>query len=287
MTLSQAASTLSPARRRRGRGVSWFEAVLWLCGGLLIAFVVLPLVRLLTAVPVSALRSAAANAEIRDALTRSLVDASITAVIATVLGAPLGYLLARRAFPGRAVVEAVVDLPLAVPHTVAGIALLLVYGRAGWIGSPASNLGVSFYGADAGIIVAMLFVSAPFAVDSAKVAFGSLDPGLEKAARSLGARPSYTFRRVTLPLAYRGVLAGGVLVYARSISEFGALAILAYYPVTAPVEIYNLFLRGGLTDAAAASVLLLIVTLATFLVLRVLVGGRLWGDLAWRDQHHA
>jgi molybdate/tungstate transport system permease protein len=264
--------------------LSWFEAILWLCSGLLIALVLLPLVRLLTAVPFSALKGAAASAEIRDALTRSLVDATITAVIATVLGAPLGYLLARRSFPGRTLVEAIVDLPLAVPHTVAGIALLLVYGRAGWVGAPASHLGVSFYGADPGIVVAMLFVSAPFAVDSAKVAFGSLDPGLERAARSLGARPGYTFRRITLPLASRGVLAGTVLVYARSISEFGALAILAYYPATAPVEIYSLFLRGGLTDSAAAAVLLLIVTLATFLVLRVLVRGRLWGDLAWRDQ---
>ena len=88
----------------------------------------------------------------------------------------------------------------------------------------------------------MLFVSAPFAVNSARVAFESIDPSLERAARSLGATPFYAFRRITLALGARGILAGAVLVYARAIAEFGAVVIIAFYPVTAPVEIYNLFL---------------------------------------------
>jgi len=94
-----------------------------------------------------------------------------------------------------------------------------------------------------------------------------------RAARSLGATPAHAFRRVTLPLAARGVLTGAVLVYARSISEFGAVVILAYYPATAPVQIYTLFLTSGLTDSASAAVLLLVVSLATFLVLRTLASG--------------
>jgi molybdate/tungstate transport system permease protein len=121
----------------------------------------------------------------------------------------------------------------------------------------------------------MLFVSCPFAVNSARVAFEAVDPRLERAAQSLGATPWHAFRRVTLPLAMRGVLTGTVLVYARSISEFGAVVIIAYYPATAPVEIYNLFLQSGLTQSAAAAVVLLIVTLATFLVFRTLASGRL------------
>jgi molybdate/tungstate transport system permease protein len=249
--------------------------VIWLLGGLLLAFIVLPILRLATTSSVASLRQAADTAAIRDATLLSLQAAAITAGIATLLGVPLAYLLARRSFRGRGVVQAVVDLPLVVPHTVAGIALLFLFGRTGWVGGPAAHLGVFFYGSQWGIVTAMLFVSAPFAVNSARVAFEAIDPALERAARSLGATPWHAFRRVTLPLGLRGVLTGAVLVYARSISEFGAVVIIAYYPATAPVEIYNLFLQSGLTQSASAAVVLLIVTLATFLVFRTLASGGL------------
>jgi molybdate/tungstate transport system permease protein len=268
------------ARRAWPSGV--FQALLWLASGLLIAFIVLPLVRLAATSSPSSLISAAREAEVRDAVLLSLQDAAITAAIATVLGVPLAYLLAQRRIPAPGLVQAIVDLPLAVPHTVAGIALLFLLGRTGWVGAPAGHLGVSFYGSQWGIVAAMLFVSAPFAVNSARVAFEAIDPNLERAARSLGATRAHAFRRVTLPLGARGVLTGAVLVYARSIAEFGAVVIIAYYPVTAPVEIYNLFLRSGLAAASAASVLLLIVALATFLVLRTLASGS-WLWIADRD----
>ena len=261
-----------PARRWPG---GWFGAAMWTAGGLLLAFIVLPIVRLAATSPPASLRQAAATAAIRDATLLSLQAAAITAAIATVFGVPLAWLLARGTFRGRALVQAVVDLPLVVPHTVAGIALLFLLGRTGWVGGPAGRLGISFYGTQLGIIAAMLFVSVPFAVNSARVAFEAIDPRLEQAARSLGATGWHTFRRVTLPLGLRGVLTGAVLVYARSISEFGAVVIIAYYPATAPVEIYNLFLQSGLTQSAAAAVVLLIVTLSTFLVFRTLASGRL------------
>jgi molybdate/tungstate transport system permease protein len=259
----------------RGRPAIWFGAVMWLLGGLLLAFITLPILRLATTTSVAGLRQAAAMTEVRDATLLSIQAAAITAVIATLLGVPLAWLLARRRFPGRGVVQAVVDLPLVVPHTVAGIALLFLFGRTGWVGGAAGHLGVDFYGSPWGIVTAMLFVSAPFAVNSARVAIEAIDPRLERAARGLGATPWYAFRRITLPLALRGVLTGAVLVYARSISEFGAVVIIAYYPATAPVEIYNLFLQSGLTQSASAAVVLLIVSLATFLVFRTLASGRL------------
>ncbi len=241
------------------------------------AFIVLPLIRLGTTTSLSSLSAAARTAEIRDAILLSLQDAAIAAGIATLLGAPLAYLLAQGRMPLPGVVQAVVDLPLAVPHTVAGIALLFLLGRTGWVGAPAGHLGISFYGSQWGIVAAMLFVSAPFAVNSARIAFEAIDPNLERAARSLGATPWQTFRRITLPLGARGVATGAVLVYARSIAEFGAIVIIAYYPVTAPVEIYNIYLRTGLEQAAAAAVILLIVALATFVVLLALASGRgLW-----------
>jgi molybdate/tungstate transport system permease protein len=246
--------------------------------GLLIAFIVVPLVRLGASSSPSSVGAAAANSEIRGAVLLSLQDAAITAALATLFGVPLAYLLARRRIPLAGLVQAIVDLPLAVPHTVAGIALLFALGRTGWVGAPASHVGISFYGSQWGIVAAMLFVSVPFAVNSARVAFEAIDPTYERAARSLGATPAYTFRRILLPLAARGVFTGAVLVYARAIAEFGAVVIIAYYPVTAPVEIYNLFLQSGLTQAASAAVLLLLVSLATFLVLRTLAAGwSVWG----------
>jgi molybdate/tungstate transport system permease protein len=268
-----------PAATASSRTGRWpagpFQVMAWLLGGLLLAFIVLPLIRLAATSSVSSLRQAAASAQIRDATLLSLQDAAITAGIATLFAVPLAYVLARHRFPGRGTIQALVDLPLAVPHTVAGIALLFLLGRTGWIGGPAGRIGISFYGSQWGIVAAMLFVSCPFAVNSARVAFEAIDPRLEQAARSLGATPWHAFRRVTLPLGLRGVLTGAVLVYARSISEFGAVVIIAYYPATAPVEIYNLFLQSGLTQSASAAVVLLIVTLATFLVLRTLASGRL------------
>jgi molybdate/tungstate transport system permease protein len=263
----------------RSRSGGWFFALFWLLGGLLVTSIVLPLVRLVSTTSPDSLGRAVSDADLRAALMVSVQDAAITAVIATALGVPLAYLLARRRFRGRALVLALVDLPLVVPHTVAGIALLFVYGRHGWLGAPAGNAGLSFYGTHAGIVVAMLFVSAPFAVNSVRVALEGIDPNLERAARSLGASPAHVFRRITLPLAARGVLTGAVLVYARSISEFGAVLILAYYPATAPVEIYNRFLTSGLTDSAAAAVLLLAVSLASFFVLRAVAWGWQFGDV--------
>ncbi|MBO0830893.1 MAG: ABC transporter permease [Actinobacteria bacterium] len=270
----------APGRASASRGFgSWpsgaFGAIIWLLGGLLLAFVVLPLIRLAATSSIGSLRQAAASAQIRDATLLSLQAAAITAGIATLFGVPLAYLLARRAFRGRGVVQALVDLPLAVPHTVAGIALLFLLGRTGWVGAAAGHIGVSFYGSQWGIVAAMLFVSCPFAVNSARVAFEAIDPRIEQAARGLGGTPWHVFRRITVPLSLRGILTGAVLVYARSISEFGAVVIVAYYPATAPVEIYNLFLQSGLTQSASAAVVLLIVSLATFLVLRTLATGRL------------
>jgi molybdate/tungstate transport system permease protein len=265
-----------PASNRARRWPSSaFGAISWLLGGLLLAFIVLPLIRLGATSSVRSVHQAAASAQIRDATLLSLQDAAITAGIAVLFGVPLAYVLARHTFRGRGAIQALVDLPLAVPHTVAGIALLFLLGRTGWIGVPAARIGVSFYGSQWGIVAAMLFVSCPFAVNSARVAFEAIDPRIEQAARSLGATPWHAFRRITVPLGARGILTGAVLVFARSISEFGAVVIIAYYPATAPVEIYNLFLQSGLTQSASAAVVLLIVSLATFLVLRTLATGRL------------
>jgi molybdate/tungstate transport system permease protein len=134
-----------------------------LCGGILLAFILLPLLRLAASQSAGSLARSAALADVRQAITLSLEAALITALLAALLGVPLAYLLARSRFRGRAVVAAIIDLPLAVPHTVAGIALLFVLGRQGLIGAPLAALfGLRFWGTLAGIVAAMLFVSIPY-----------------------------------------------------------------------------------------------------------------------------
>lgn len=243
--------------------------VFWLFGGVLVAFIAIPLLGLAAMQSGATLLRVAAKPSIEEAIALSLEAALLTVAAAALLGVPLAYGLARGAFPGKGFLAALVDVPLAVPHTVAGIALLSVFGRRGVLGAPAEALfGLRFWGSLAGVVAAMLFVSAPYTVSAARIGFESVDPRLEKVARTLGLGPWRTFWRVTLPLARRSIMTGLVLTYARAISEFAAVAILAYYPMTAPIKVYELFLRFGLHDAAAMAVLLMIVCLALFVLLR-------------------
>ncbi len=243
----------------------------WFCGSVLLAFLVVPLVALATHQSAQNLGQVAGMADVRAAIALSLEGAFLSATLAVLAGVPLAYVLARTRFPGKEVIAALIDLPLAVPHTVAGIALLMVFGRQGIFGEPLQTLvGLRFWGTLAGIVVAMLFVSAPYTVNAARIGFEAVDPRLEQIARTLGLGPWRTFLRITLPLAWHSIMTGVTLTYARSISEFGAVVILVYYPMTAPVMIYELFLRFGLEQAAGAAVLLLIVSLALFVLLRAL-----------------
>ena len=265
----------SPAQNWRRRGApsrpSGLYLLCWFLGSILVAFLVIPLIALAVSQSGASLAEVARMADVRDAIVLSLEGALLSASLAALVGVPLAYGLARTAFPGKSVIAALIDLPLAVPHTVAGIALLMVFGRQGVLGEPLQALaGLKFWGTLAGIVVAMLFVSAPYTVNAARIGFEMTNPRLEKIARTLGLGPWRTFFRIALPLARRSIMTGVTLTYARSISEFGAVVILVYYPMTAPVKIYELFLRFGLDQAASAAVLLLAVSLALFLLLRTL-----------------
>jgi molybdate/tungstate transport system permease protein len=248
----------------------------WLLGSVVLAFVLVPLLALVAAPGIQGVLRAAAMPDVRAAIALSLGAALAAAALAALFGVPLAYVLARSAFPGKGVVEAIVDLPLTVPHTVAGIALLLAFGRNGVLGAPAGAwFGLRFWGTGAGIVVAMLFVSLPYAVNAARIGFEeAIDPHLEKVARTLGAGPWRVFTRIALPLAWRGVMAGITLTFARAISEFATVALLAYYPMTAPIKIYELFLSFGLGESTGAAVLFLAIVLLLFIALRQLAYGR-------------
>ncbi|MGC9125600.1 MAG: ABC transporter permease subunit, partial [Caldisericaceae bacterium] len=211
-----------------------------------------------------------------NAIVNSIVFSLVTAALAVILGIPLAYLMARKSF-GRleGVVEGVSDIPLAVPHTVAGIALLLIYGRDGTLGSLFyRTFGIKLTGTSIVVVIAMLFVSFPFFVDAAREGFRSVDEALENASRSLGASAFSTFLRINLPLSIQSILAGFLSTWARAISEFGAVVILAYYPMTAPVKIYDAFTQYNLSVSIAIAATLLLFSLAIFIGLKVLTRER-------------
>ena len=192
-------------------------------------------------------------------------------MIGFVVGVPLAYVLARKEFPGKRIVEGIIDLPIVFPHTAAGVALLTVWGRDGVVGRVLAPLGITFTETVAGIVLAMLFVSLPFLVDTAREAFAMVDPRYEHVARTLGSSPGGAFARVTFPQAWRGVLAGGVLMWGRGISEFGAVVILAYNPKVISVLTYERFEGFGLRAAQPPAVLIVIVAFVVFVGLRTLL----------------
>lgn len=252
---------------------TWSRAFLGGLGAVLVLFVVGPVLRLLLESSPHELSEALRDPELRDSILLTLITATAATVIAALLGIPLAYLLARRSFPGRRLIQALIDLPVVIPHPVAGIALLLFLGRRSPVGSTLAGLGLEFVSHVPGIVAAMLFVSAPILVSGAREAFRGVDPQLERVARTLGDTGWGAFRRVTLPLAGRGILAGSILAWARSVSEFGAIVILTYNPKVASIFIFDRFTAFGLPAAIPAAVLLLLVALTVFLIVRVLQPG--------------
>jgi len=212
---------------------------------------------------------AAENKSVIGSIFLSLYAGFLATVLAFFLGVPTGYILARSDFPGKRLVESIIDVPVVVPHTVAGIAILTVFGSRGLIGGPLNDY-IQFRDAIPGIVVAMLFVSVPYLANSAREGFKSVDPRLENVARSLGAPLWKAFLLVSLPLSARHILIGAIMTWARAISEFGAVVLIAYYPMIGPTLIYDRFLSYGLSASRPIAVLLILVTLSIFIVIRVL-----------------
>jgi molybdate/tungstate transport system permease protein len=235
-------------------------------------FVAGPLLGLLATGGASGVAALATDAELRSSLLLT-ISAATLATLAGIIGAtPVAYALARGRFRGRSLLAAVIDLPLLIPHPVAGIALLLVLGRQTPIGRALWAAGVQLTGSLLGIVCAMLFVSAPLYVSAAREAFDRVDPRFEGVARTLGDGPWRALRRVTLPLAWRGLLAAGIVMWARAVSEFGAIVILVYHPRVASVLSYERFTTYGLRGALPVAAILVLVALIPLALLRALRG---------------
>ena len=239
----------------------------------LLALLVLPVGALILRGGVDGVRQLAADVELQRALSLTAVTATVVVLATMLLGTPLAYLLARDKMPAGALVSALLDLPLLIPHPVAGIALLLAFGRASVAGSVLARAGWQIVGTPLGIALAMTFVAAPLYVSSAREALARVDPRYESVARTLGDPAWRAVWRITLPLAGRGLLAAAVMQWARAVSEFGAIVILTYNPKVASVLSYDRFTAFGLDAALPVAAVLVLLALVPLLVLRSLRAG--------------
>jgi len=252
---------------RRARRLNWFEMILAFLGSLVLLLVLAPLIRITLATPVGDLHKAIIDHEVLRSIAITIYSAFLATFFSAIAGIPLAYLLARKKFVGRSLLLAVIDLPIVVPHSAAGIALLTVIGRNSLIGR---IFGHSLAGTVAGISIAMAFVSLPLLINGAREAFAAVPPRLEKAARTLGAPPARVFFTVSLPLAWRGIASAMIMMWARGISEFGAVVIIAYHPMVTPVMVFQRFNDYGLVAARSVAVLLILICVALFVILRAL-----------------
>ncbi|HOP40240.1 MAG TPA: ABC transporter permease [Geobacteraceae bacterium] len=240
------------------------------CGIMVLTFILLPLVEMLTAPSGAMLRETLKDKNVIHSIWLSIYTAAAASGIAFLVGTPLAYVLARTHFRGKHFIESIIDLPIVIPHPVVGIAILGVAGKNHWLGQFLYELGIRIMGSTTGIITVLTFVGMPFYINALKAGFESISPRLENVSRSLGASMWSTFIRITFPLAWRSVLVGLIMCCARSISEFGAVVVVAYHPMIAPVLIYERFEAYGLKYSQPVAVWLVLVCLSLFLALRIL-----------------
>jgi molybdate/tungstate transport system permease protein len=212
------------------------------------------------------------------ALMISIEASAISMAIMTLLSIPLGYLLARANLPWKRFWICLVFLPMVMPDLAAGILLLKTFGPYGIIGQPLDAKNISLTNNLAGIVLAQLFVGAPFVIVSALSGFASVDPKLELAAATLGDSQWHVFRRISLPLASPGIAAGLTLAWIRAMGEFGSTLIVAYNPHSLPVYMWVKFESDGLTGALPVAFCL--VMLATTAVVISMLFSRVAGFAA-------
>lgn len=242
-----------------------------LLAGVFFLFLGIPLASLVLRASPLVVWGVLVQGDVLQALQISVLTTSVSAVLTFIFGLPVAYVLARVRFPGRRVLETLVMLPTVLPPVVAGVALLLTFGRMGLLGGYLELLGITIPFTAMAVIMAQMFVAAPFFVNSAKAGLEQLDRRYELAAYTLRGRPLYTFRRIVLPLIRPALFSGIGLAWARALGEFGATITFAgNFPgvtQTLPIAVY-IATESDLDKAIAIAVVLLAVSFALLLVLR-------------------
>jgi molybdate transport system permease protein len=236
-------------------------------------FVAIPILALLLYVPPSVLVSSFSNPVVMDAIRLSLVTTTVSTLIVIAFGTPLAFINSRSRYRGRDLVETLTDLPIVLPPAVAGLGLLLAFGRFGLVGQYLAPFGITIAFSSIAVVMAQTFVAAPFFLRQARTSFAEIDPAYEAAARSLGASPAYVFYRITIPLAAEGLVSGAIMTFARALGEFGATIMFAGNiqgrTQTMPLAIYTA-LQSDITASVALAVILLAISFTVIAAVRVL-----------------
>jgi molybdate transport system permease protein len=264
----------SPGRRSGTHRRAAPERSVAAIAGLIAVFLGLPVVVLVARAVLDGSLVAALGARVViDGLALSLMTTAVSLVLTVALGLPLAWVLARRSFRGKGWLEAVIDLPIVLPPSVAGLALLLVFGRRGLLGPVIEPLGLAIPFTTLAVILAQTFVSAPLFIRSARTGLATVDRDLEDAARVDGATERALFRAITVPLASGALAAGVVMAWARSLGEFGATIMFAGNvegrTQTLPLVVYGEFQAGSLDASIAAAAIHVIAAFGVLVAVRV------------------
>ncbi|MDV2482753.1 molybdate ABC transporter permease subunit [Methanoculleus sp. Wushi-C6] len=262
-------STRSDRAARPG-GTVLSLLVFCLISGFLL-FVTVPIASLFLRITPEAFIQSLQQPVVVDALVLSLATASVSTAIVVLFGTPLSYVNARVRYRGREIVDTLTDLPIVLPPAVAGIALLMAFGRRGVVGEFLDGLGINVAFTTVAVILAQVFVASPFYIRQARASFEAVDPQYEDAARTLGASRLAVLFRVSIPLAWSGLISGAILSFARALGEFGATIMFAGNfqgrTQTMPLAIYTT-MQGDLSDAISIAIVLVIISFAVILAVR-------------------
>lgn len=244
-----------------------FNITFFILSSVVLLFILIPLVGLFSGVGWNGLISSFFDAEIIRSVLLTMKISFLGTCLILLFGLPLAYLVARNHFFGKSIIESIIDIPVMIPHTAAGIALLMAFNLGG-MKRFFDHVGIQFIDTEAGIMFAMMFLSSPFLINGAKEGFKNIDPKLENVARTLGAGRFSVFFRVVLPNAKKDIINGMLMMWSRGLGEFGAVVIIAYHPMIAPVLIYDRFNSYGLAFSAPVAAVMIAFSMTTFLLVR-------------------
>jgi len=273
-----------PRRHRRGmRGATMQFALLAVCSVAFVLLLLLPLYAIFwRSLPHGALFAALRLPIVRDALRLSLITTAIALGTTVLLGTPVAYLLARYRFPGYGLLDSIIDLPMVLPPSVAGLGLLIAFGRHGLLGGPLEAFGVALPFTTVAVVIAQCFVAAPFYIKAAKAGFAGVDRELEMVAATFGSSGWHTFTRITVPLAFPSLLGGMVMMWSRALGEFGATIFFAGnrqgVTQTIPLAIFQEEQASNFDTALAMSAVLVCISFAILVTVKWLTARLLISD---------
>jgi len=257
-------------RVKRYKGLTVLVFFLFL---LALLYIALPMASLFIKMPWDSLQGVLGSPVVANALKLSLMTSGITTLIVVILGTPIAHVNARHKYPAKELVDTVIDLPVVIPPAVAGLALLMAFGRRGVLGQYLNVMGIDIAFSTVAVVMAQVFVASPFFIRQARTSFEDVDRSYENAARTLGASPLYTFAYVTAPIAMNGLISGAILSWARALGEFGATIMFAGnfegHTQTMPLAIYTA-MQGDLNASIFLSIILVAVSFIVIAAIKIL-----------------